>query len=1067
MEEAKRGEGARRGRRPSTPGTLLANTAGALDKGFKKGVNIGTNVAARGANAAQKGANYATKQAYKAADQAKQLAGMESGGESGEPKWTAMLSDDARSRLDRYDVLSDRKMFTYDRRVVSPLKNMIMYLTLCVCFTFAVFARQDQHLFYEFQLSVRNQLEGGSIYATNDMTFADIRNADDAFAYVKNVMLPVLYQKGLDYNGREFPAHPVTAYSPYLHSYVNLVLGTVRIRQVQASGDTCPIKDDADSLEYLPECVGKYEIINEETSDLEFDNGTTVFRYRAESQMDDGGNFLSPVTGIRYGAGGYHEDLPLDVAEATAKVEELQTNFATLATRAIFVDFSLYNPNADLFLRGRHIFERLPSGSWYCNLFIHSAPLLQDIRALSGDGVPRINTATVIIELMVYIIVIYYMFTLVDEIVEAYDTFTEFVKSPWNCIDVAIAASFTVTIVLRVFWLLAALTITYNNGGADWADVEIEDRQDSEFFKLRQAVAFYIYSRNVFGGGILLCFFKSFRFMAINPRFSLFTRTISKSINEMVTLTLVLAVIIFGFAVAFRLTVGHALPEYRTFTEATISLLLMLLGSFNLQSIRDTAPFFGTLLFVTYCLITVFVLLSMLLKIVDSAFETSRAEGKENASSLAQLGNDFRRAVHLIVSDFRFFFGACCETCFLLCKSAITGKKVVDTSRAMSIEELEYEAMEREREAQKKRALAEGKERAKYKRSMSHRLHEVPFDPVLHGDRKNWTRLVILKRNFKLLEEDDIDVQELGRRVENVQSRQTTITEFIGRYKNAVQEKMRMTRQIAERRKRAAESAASPMRKGKGTTRRIKSAAELTKTASVTGRTENLVIPHATADLLGEVNQPFDRGGAVLVKVPSEAPIGTIESHRIREKDIVRATGKVTRLADTEYKTVPVANKTTVDEADLEAARKLARSMDLSPKASRGGAPEKEASADRSPSPSRFRLQVEGDAGSKPPRFGSTPSSMNHSVMSFDLVGDSFAGTHTPSNESSEASDFGDTFGVGHHPSEHAKRDLPTIPATPARGTRRAGAAEAEPSSLSPARSVKWSDGVTETDFEA
>ncbi len=51
-----------------------------------------------------------------------------------------------------------------------------------------------------------------------------------------------------------------------------------------------------------------------------------------------------------YGGGGFYVDLPLDKEEALAQIRQLHANeWISRATRAVFVDFTVYSANLNLF----------------------------------------------------------------------------------------------------------------------------------------------------------------------------------------------------------------------------------------------------------------------------------------------------------------------------------------------------------------------------------------------------------------------------------------------------------------------------------------------------------------------------------------------------------------------------------------------------------------------------------------------------------------------------------------------------------------------------------------------
>jgi len=73
----------------------------------------------------------------------------------------------------------------------------------------------------------------------------------------------------------------------------------------------------------------------------------------------------SSTTGLisRYGGGGYIQDLSISYENATAEIEELEENlWIDRGTRVVFLDFTVYNANINLFCQIKLTVEFPASG---------------------------------------------------------------------------------------------------------------------------------------------------------------------------------------------------------------------------------------------------------------------------------------------------------------------------------------------------------------------------------------------------------------------------------------------------------------------------------------------------------------------------------------------------------------------------------------------------------------------------------------------------------------------------------------------------------------------------------
>ena len=71
-----------------------------------------------------------------------------------------------------------------------------------------------------------------------------------------------------------------------------------------------------------------------------------------------------------------------------------------------------------MFGTARFVFEFLPSGALVPSVELDSVPLLTDLRALQGDGSTTVKLVTVLLEFSLYAMVLAYLVTAADEIVD-------------------------------------------------------------------------------------------------------------------------------------------------------------------------------------------------------------------------------------------------------------------------------------------------------------------------------------------------------------------------------------------------------------------------------------------------------------------------------------------------------------------------------------------------------------------------------------------------------------------------------------------------------------------------
>ena len=121
-------------------------------------------------------------------------------------------------------------------------------------------------------------------------------------------------------------------------------------------------------------------------------------------------------------------------------------------------------------------------------------------------------------------------------------------------------------------------------------------------------------------------------------------------------LFLVYTLTIVSFAVAFHMAFGQFHPGYRDFPTSIMSLFMLSLGDFDADSLRSVSPMLGMVLFSSYAVFMIFIVLTMMLKIVDVAYENMRAVIFDTSGKRENFPIQIKLAMKKIVFDFYWNF---------------------------------------------------------------------------------------------------------------------------------------------------------------------------------------------------------------------------------------------------------------------------------------------------------------------------------------------------------------------------------------------------------------------------
>ena len=305
----------------------------------------------------------------------------------------------------------------------------------------------------------------------------------------------------------------------------------------------------------------------------------------------------------QYDAGGFVADMPR-AANYTAWVDALEASgWVDRQTRAWFVVLNVYNPNVRLLSTVSAIFEFMPAGGVIPWTQVRTFPL--DLRGQPRDALRDVSLAG-FMALLVY-------FT-VREAWDAHRDWREYVGDRWNLVD---------QLNLFLFWVATYQAVRY---------VMLVRALDVDFTTAEFLPELGILSRawislwNTISLNVPLLFLKAFKFMQTNPRMLVLWRTLGRASSDLVAFAFFFAVVYFGFAMMGHLLYGQEIQSYRYINTSLTTLMRMLLGDFDYDSMRKANRVLAPVFFISFVIIGFFTLANMFLAIINDSYATVVSE---------------------------------------------------------------------------------------------------------------------------------------------------------------------------------------------------------------------------------------------------------------------------------------------------------------------------------------------------------------------------------------------------------------------------------------------------------
>ncbi|XP_069594519.1 polycystin-1-like protein 2 [Ranitomeya imitator] len=382
------------------------------------------------------------------------------------------------------------------------------------------------------------------------------------------------------------------------------LVGSARIRQVRVQKDSCPVASALQTI--IADCRAPYtldaeamEQYGERWNSSTFTNASdsnSAWIYRSQAKLRSHPTWGRVAT---YRGGGYVVDLGGDRAAAAQTLQYLFDNvWLDTYTRAVFVEFTIYNANVNLFCLVRLMFETNALGS-----FLTRANL-QSIRLYPyTDG---LHIFVVVAEVLYFLFVIYYMVVqgkLLKTLRWGY------FRSKWNLLELAI---------ILISW--SALSVFVKRTILGNREINYYQDHKDEFVSFNETAAADAALGYLIAFLVLLSTIKLWHLLRLNPKLNMITATLRRAWGDISGFITVIAVMFLAYSIACNLIFGWKLNSYKTVFDSAKTMVSLQLGIFNYEEVLDYNPILGSFLVGSCIIFMTFVVLNLFISVILVAF---------------------------------------------------------------------------------------------------------------------------------------------------------------------------------------------------------------------------------------------------------------------------------------------------------------------------------------------------------------------------------------------------------------------------------------------------------------
>ena len=308
-----------------------------------------------------------------------------------------------------------------------------------------------------------------------------------------------------------------------------------------------------------------------------------------------------------YRGGGYVFKMKGNSADLVNNLTLLQSlNWIDRQTRAIFIEFSLFNPNINLFCYCNFLFEILPTG----NLVLSSQFSPINLLDISKNNFVSFRVICNLIYLIFIGVIMFKEVRLMMK--EKWKYFLQF----WNYIELVVIAFSWAALSMYLYRMYAAYKI-----------LDAFKNSNSEYINLQ----YTSYCNDLLGMCFGFCaacgtlrFLKLLRF---NQKIIVYMVAFKNCARELLSFGFIFMIIWMAFVQIMYLIFNENSPQFSTVVKTMETCFQMVLGKFEVDVMIKSNALFGTALFVLYNLVVVCVLMSMFLTIIaDNYSEIAKDE---------------------------------------------------------------------------------------------------------------------------------------------------------------------------------------------------------------------------------------------------------------------------------------------------------------------------------------------------------------------------------------------------------------------------------------------------------
>ncbi|XP_072517247.1 polycystin-1-like protein 2 [Salminus brasiliensis] len=474
-----------------------------------------------------------------------------------------------------------------DQKAFAIITEILIYLGFFSMLLTAAYGQRDPNAFFLTR----------HIQQTFGNGISDSMSHEDVFTWANTTLLTNLFGQ----------------HSGFITDGNSKLVGVARLRQVRVQKNSCRTASSMRLSVPVPDCHASYSWEVEDMGSYgpgwnRWIDGNlsktllTPWQYQTQSRLK-----AHPVWGAvaLYRGGGFVVDLGPDQQDASSVLQYLFDNtWLDVFTRAVFVEFTVYNANVNLFCIVTLMFETTAVGAFQYRAELQNVRLFQ-----TKDGTHMLAS-----EVIYFLFILYYMF-LQGKLMKQQKW--EYFRNKWNILELAI---------ILLSWTAFSVFIKRMvQGNQDLAYYQGHKNQFPSFYETAAADSALGYLTAFV---VLLATIKMWHLMRLNSKLNMITSTLQRAWTDISSFIVVIVIMVLAYSIVSNLLFGWKLYTYKTLIDAATAMVSLQLGIFNYEEVLDLNPVLGAFIIGSCITFMTFVVLNLFISVILEAFSQEQRHHK-------------------------------------------------------------------------------------------------------------------------------------------------------------------------------------------------------------------------------------------------------------------------------------------------------------------------------------------------------------------------------------------------------------------------------------------------------